>query len=188
MKSIIAIGAVALFVAVPALGVGTATFIPSDVYVPAGTPAIFDIEITSGVGNFDAADLLIGSDDLATPVPSITAGDFAYHPDWNAAFASVTTPVYATGMFGYDYFVQVGGGNSTPVGASVMLGTVTLDTTGVPNGDYYVRIDSNDGFSELALAGAGEDLSGYGIIHIPEPGSLALLGLGMVVGLRRRRA
>ena len=176
-----------MFVAVPALGVGTATFNPPVVNVPAGTPAVFDILITSGVGNFDAADLIIGVDNLGGAVPGITL--FEYDPAWVSAFASIIDPPqYGSGTFpAYVDFAYVGGSNQASVGASVMLGSIALDTTGLPNGDYPVRIDSNDGFSELTLGGVGEDLSGYGTIHIPEPGSLALLGLGMVVGLRRRR-
>ena len=46
------------------------------------------------------------------------------------------------GASGYSYVAQLGGDNvGSTVGTSVVLGTVTVDTTGMDEGDYIVQID-----------------------------------------------
>ncbi|MFH0980771.1 MAG: PEP-CTERM sorting domain-containing protein [Planctomycetota bacterium] len=182
---------------VPAVGVGTATFTavgdlnpatPNIAEVLPNTIAVFSIRIsTTNPDGFETADLIIGANGLPGPVDP----NFVYDPAWLAAFASVVSPpIYATGVFGYERLVYVGGGNPTSVGTSLALGTLSLATTGLVVGDTRtVKIDSvQDGFSGLSRLGILEGISGIGTISIvPEPASLALLVLGAGCGLRRRR-
>ena len=183
MERVLVIVAVALCAAGPAFGDATATFSPQVVNVPAGSLASFEVTVASGVGDFDSADLVIGAADVA-------GVSFVYSSDWTSAFDTTSLPEYATSTYGYDYLVGVGGSNPTSVGASLLVGTVTFDTTGMAVGDYPVRIDFglDSGASTLGLGGVGEPVYGVGTIHIPEPASLMLLGMGAVAALRRRRA
>jgi hypothetical protein len=177
------------------LGVGTASFTAvgdlngatsAIAEVNLGVPATFDIGVTSGVGNFNTADLIIG----ANGIPGI--GTFTYNAAWNSAFSQVSTPTYfnAGELVYYQRAVMVGGANAASVGASKALGTLVVPTTGLPLGDYLIKIDSAiDGFSNLGNASVAETISGLGTIRVvPEPASLMLLGLGAAATLRRRRA
>ncbi|MBN1510761.1 MAG: PEP-CTERM sorting domain-containing protein [Phycisphaerae bacterium] len=180
MKSVSLCAVALLGTAAASLG-ATATFDPPLVEVPSGTPALFDVFVAvESLSAFDAADILIGSNE----VPDL---GFAYSPDWEAAMAGFVTPItYDGGAYGQDVFV----GGFRAAGAiqgSVWVGTLTVDTTGLVEGDYPVSVDgATDGMSRLTLAGSWEPLSGAGIVRIPEPTTVGLVAIGVLVWLRRR--
>lgn len=180
MKSV-SLSVVALLGIAAASAAATATFEPPLVEVPAGTPALFDVYVAvESLSAFDAADILIGSND----VPDLS---FAYSPDWEAAMAGFVTPItYDSGAYGQDVFV---GGFSVAgaIQGSLWVGTLTVDTTGLVEGDYPVFVDgTTDGMSRLTLAGNWEPLSGAGTVRIPEPATVGLLAFGVLVVSRRR--
>lgn len=131
-----------------------ATFTPvGPTQVPPGTNVVFDVTVSVvTLTEFNTADIIIGSNDAANV-------GFAYSAAWSAAFANVTSPQFAVGFYDQDVFV--GGNNPTPVGATLLLGTVTLTTTGMTSGTYQVMISNTiDGLSNLGLDGQPESLNG----------------------------
>ncbi len=134
----------------------TATFTPiGPTTVAPGTPVSFTITVSATPPSvFDAADIVIGSNDASSL-------SFSYSTAWQAAFGNVTPP---TPVMRYAQDVFVGGNNTTPVGTSLALGTVTLQTDGMTEGTFDVRIDPDVGpdVSSLVLAGQHEGLSGLG--------------------------
>jgi len=123
----------------------TATFLPVGLTtVPPGMDVTFDIVLgVEAISSFEAADVVIGTDQASDIL-------FAYAPEWDAAFFNITPPTpdqpfYAQGVF-------VGGNNPVPVGASLLLGTITLKTTGMTEGTYTVMINSaiDGGISKLS--------------------------------------
>lgn len=190
MKNLICIAAVALM-AVPALGAvatfesfggdtpGTDTF--TDV---AGVPAVFDISVTTDeLTEMDTVQLLIGwneSNDVT----------FEYSEEFNTKMGLyVMDPVYDPPPGHHNKDVLTSGVNFGDVGTSILVGTLTLDTTGLLEGFYDVVIDGlNDSKSKVSRGADKEPVVGGGTIHIiPEPASLMLLGLGASAFLRRRR-
>ncbi len=122
--------------------------------VPPGTDVTFDVLIRADdPGGFDAADIIIGSN-------GAVGMTFSYSSEWMAAFDNVTPPV--TGMSFYAHDVFVGANGTAPVVNDILLGTITLSTNGMAEGDYDVRIDPviDDGVSRVTLAGTMEPLLG----------------------------
>jgi hypothetical protein len=124
---------------------------------------------------------LIGSED---PVAGLS---FSYDADWTTAFASVDPPDVDSGEhLGYTHDVLLMSDNS-PNGitlASLDLGTVQIDTTGMLPGVYDIRISSaTDGVSELVSIGEGggvqepiEGLMSFTIL--PEPTTMMIMLVG----------
>lgn len=144
---------------------GTATFTPiGATSVAPGTAVQWSVTVSAQtLAGIDAADIVIGTQQAR----DLT---FSYSPAWQSAFAQVTSPAYDTGFYAQDVFV--GGNNSTSVGRTLSLGTVTIDTTGLVEGSYEVRIDADlrpDRVSAVLLAGAREDVSGVGVFIIACP-------------------
>jgi len=141
----------------------TATFTPVGMtHVEAGTDITFQIAVAvTSLSGFNTADVIIGSN-------AATDLTFAYSVDWLAAFSSVTTPQFDVGF--YDQSVFVGGNHSTSVGTSLLLGTVTIHTAGMPLGNYRLDISNTlDGFSTLGLDGQPEPLNGFVTFAITPP-------------------
>ncbi|MCP4591094.1 MAG: PEP-CTERM sorting domain-containing protein [bacterium] len=177
--------AVVLLLAAPSFG-GYADFTPAIVdNVIAGTPIIVDVDLVEdGLGDFDAAFALIGSD-------SATNLSFSFSTDWTTEFSTTYGPTNADGGL-YAQGVYVGGEGGSGVGG-ITMGTLTIDTTGMLDGDYTVEIDSGyDDDTSGLYSGYGEeedfeDLYGvFDFTIVPEPSGLALMALGVVAMLRRR--
>lgn len=158
----------------------TATFTPvGPTHVEAGTNIVFQVTVAvSTLPGFDAADVVIGSDD-ATDLA------FSYSSQWTSAFSTVSTPTFDVGFYAQDVFV--GGNHSASVGTSLLLGTITVNTTGMANGAYQLRIENSvDGVSTLARSGTPEALNGSGAFTIGPPlvptlGSWGIVTLSLMV-------
>jgi len=139
---------------------GTVTFTPvGATTVDAGTDVVMMLSVSAvNLASFDAADIIIGSTDAADIA-------FVYDPAWTTAFSNTTTPIFDVGFYNQDVFV--GGNNATPVGSTLVLGTITINTTGMGGGSHQVVVDNAiDNFSRLALAGVTETLSGAGVFQV----------------------
>ncbi len=142
----------------------TATFSPvGPTQVAPGTAVVFNVSVaTETLPGFDAADIVIGSDHASDL-------GFTYSSAWQAAFGRVTPPTADVGLYVQDVFV--GGNNTSSVGTTLPLGTVTVYTAGLSEGSYDVRIDADVArdVSSLILTGVHEDLGGLGTFTIACP-------------------
>lgn len=179
MKKVAAIWVGVLFLNSYAFA-GFVSFDPEKASVLPGEPAVFGVTLVSDtLGDIQGADVVLGSDDVAF--------GFQYSDEWGSAMVNVSTPS-PLGIFPFDLFV--GGNGPLPIGlSSILLGTVTVETTGLAEGQYSIFVDSSrDGFSSIGLGTTFDPISGTGLINVvPEPMTLSLLGLGALALLRRRR-
>lgn len=160
-----------------------ATFDPPHVQpVTPGQDVSFNITVAvDSLAVFNWAEAVIGiEEDVALA--------FEYSDEWYAAWppGNVSPPVYDVGVYVRD--VYVGADGDTPIDRALALGTVTVGTTGLPDGTYTVMIDSSDDVSALGLDAVWEDLDGMGTFYIPEPASLLFLlcAVGLLRGPRRK--
>ena len=156
-----------------------ATFTPvGATTVDAGTPLEFVLSVwVESLGGFNTADIIIGA-------PGSANVSFAYGSAWLSAFSTVTTPTEDVGFYSQDVFV--GGNNATSVGAGLVVGLVTIDTTGMFGGTYTLKVDAAlDGFSTLGLDGTPEMLNGsisFDVIGTCFPASSAMVEIGLDAG------
>jgi hypothetical protein len=164
---------------------------------------------------FESADLFIDPADTDdnTPLPVATAlGDMSdgsgFMPDGQFGIPLAGPPFdpqgflgnFSTGFMGDNGVTMTYGINLEVVntgdrdewaitpGEMLLMGMLTVDATGLPEGSYAVGVYNPS--SVLANTARAEDpLSGEGVVRvIPEPATLALLGVGGLAFLRRRRS
>ncbi len=181
---------------------GVVTFDPPEVFVQPGQPAVFEVTVASTeMATFDSVGLLMGLDELSLGL------EFEYAPSFRESVARCDSctgwwgpaPPAPFGVWPSDLFV---GGNRFRLplwgGAPLLIGTLTIDTTGLPAGtsfDVFV-----DGIQEIEEVGAAlsfvalgtaepEPLRGFARVNVvPEPGMLAMMGVAVAaaIGWRRR--
>lgn len=184
-----AIGAVTA-VTVPASSVmaDTAFFDPALRTVAVGQVAEFDLYLTPmSLASFDAADVIIGSDDL----PDL---DFEYSPAFLSAMENVSAVFSDQGYYPQDVFMS-GFSTDGAIAGNLLMGTVRASTDGLAAGDYTLRIDgSTDMISALSLDGfefepivTGDGGPVVATVRIPEPSMGLGFGLLAMLGLPRRR-
>lgn len=166
---------------------GTVSFDPSAVGVMPGEDAVYDVYVqTSDLGSFDTVSMLLGSHDgLAMTV------------EYDAAFeASCSLPPAApTAFFVYTTDLNFGGNNFGMWQAPLLVGTLTIDTTGLAEGSYQFGVSSayetdtiGSGLSSLAAGFDAEPLEGMGTLRVlPEPATLSMLAIGGLLAAFRRR-
>jgi len=174
---------------------GTIGFNPPMVIIDrAVDPPMFNMEMTvldTVFLRFNAVNVVVGSND------GLELVDFTFNPALMGDLENVENPgpgVYLDDIkFGYFKLHE-----DTPypgyLQESVDLGTLSVDTTGLPNGDYYILVDwemdQGRSFLSTDFPGQAEEfLKGSALVRIvPEPATLSLLCLGFAgVALRRRR-
>lgn len=138
----------------------TATLVPvTAITVPPGIPIAFDLYVSVvSLADFDAADLIVGT---------TAAGlSFSYSAEWLGAFVNVTTPLVDVGF--YPHSIYIGGNNPASVGATMRVGTLTVDTFGLAEGTYSVSINPaiDGGVSGLTRSGTREPLSGSTVLTV----------------------
>jgi hypothetical protein len=150
-------------------------------------PPLFTIELfvqSSALTSFNVVDVVVGSND------GLELVDFDFDPGLNGLLETIHNPgpgYYLDDIkFGYfhpENFLQNG----------VVLGDLFVDTTGLPNGDYYLLIDweIDQGSSKVHNTNNSQVdfVTGSALVRIiPEPATLTLLGLSLAAaGSRRRR-
>ncbi len=176
---------------------GVVTFDPALVVIDPAVSTTAQVQVSVGGattedGTFDSVDLIIGANVQALIADFDYASVFLSHTMickwWCPPQPSrqLGTPVY--GPLGSTY---VGGFFYEPV-ASILVGSLILDATGIPNGEYTIGVDSNrDGLSGVGLFGQLDNgTSGFGrVVVIPEPGVVVFMMpvVMFLVGFRRKR-
>ena len=180
MKRMAACLVVSGFAASSAMG-GTVRF---DLVVKDLNIHVYDVSIASTeFETFNSADLLIGSD---KPLGLTFVYDQAF---FDSAAPPPADPM-GFGVYPADSFQ--GGFNASGWMAPLLIGQLTVDTGG--SREANVIQVSNAYENELLGTGLSQVLSGVvpepleGMIKIPEPATLMLLGFGGLAVLRRRRA
>ena len=188
MKRVLGILTVVTFVSSSAFG-AMVNFTPAYQEVAPGVPAALEVGIAlEQIAEFDSANIIIGSNDgldfdWGAPLDETV---FVYTPEWIDANAFPPSVNHA-GTYPQDVFV--GGFLSAASSDPWTVGTLTVGTAGLPEGDYRVMVNGDtDGISGLYMGAAKDTLMGEAIVHVtPEPAALVLLGIGGLAALRRRR-
>ena len=214
MKKLVTILAVVLCVTTSAFGVATIEFSPESLigwsYDGRGTFTISVVEVDAGLGNH--LDALVGAvgDIPNLAVGGIPGGPYTLTPTGNSTITIKSTAgtVYMTGTLGSADLVPVGtsaGGYTvfqvditgvTVTGAGSALGSDALDAIAAmanPKLDFDLSLNGSIDYP-LYTTFVGMLEGGYigsdglsGSMTIPEPTTIALLSLGGLALLRKRR-
>ena len=134
-----------------------------------------------------ACDLNVQFGSTAEGTPDITNVDLG-----TGIFSGVGTPTYTDGGPTYPGIgmadVLVGDPNNDPTLAGI-LATVTVDTTGFTSGSWTINLVATLNSTSLFRFTSGSPSVTWnaGTFTVPEPATLALLGLGSLGVLIRRR-
>jgi PEP-CTERM motif len=164
---------------------GTIGFDPSASSVERGDTIVLTLSVadSGALAGFDSMDVIVGSDTL-------TMTGFAWDPSPGFVRFFGDIDDSGSGVYSSDIkFGYFGTGQST----GLIIGTLTVDIPmDAPFGDNFIEVDNsreNPAISQLTNAGVGDTLFGSTTINVvPEPATLALLGIGgLATALRRRR-
>lgn len=184
MKNVAVVSVLIGLISSSALG-GMVGFDPSDTMIDRNVapPGVFTVDVSiaaTSLATYSSADVVFGSDD------GLTIMDFTWNtPGVTRFFDSIAAdPAYASAIK-IGYF-----GTESPSPSSQLLGTLTVDATGLADGEYNIVVNAeNDGGASKVTSGTDVDLlfGGATVNITPEPMTLSLLGLGALALLRRRR-
>lgn len=126
-------------------------------------------------------------DDLVVFDGRYSVNSYAWSTSYDGFVAEEALPGGAFAFTGVVKSYFYGGGG--PFSALVMAKAVDLSTLGVPLGASILKVRLRGTTTEVDPLGIGV-LRGRGgqVPSVPEPGSLAFLGLGAAMALRRRRS
>lgn len=171
---------------------GTTGTVRYDLITPDGVPGAdqaFDVSVQTPDTGIDALDIVMAARDASGIQSSAMsfAFDSAFANAFNFTLVADGPPVGSGRAFA--------SANGGLVGQDILVGRLTIDTTGLPLGTYEIFTDNDaegifgpDGISNAQVNGVKTPLFGAGSFNIvPEPATLGLLAIGGLAVLRRRK-
>jgi hypothetical protein len=155
------------------------------VVVESGQKANFETLWFGGAAQANVIELASGSWALGNTADEIVLSDASATERWRLAYVDDESPGRSTFLTGNDFSISDYGNDVTPLVVRNGNDGVAGNPLGYEGNDHTA-----DAFAFSATTGdVGSPLAGQ-YSPIPEPGTLALLGLGLVAlcGARRRRA
>lgn len=162
---------------------------PSSVNV--GTNIIVDVFVRSTVSGgelIDGIDVNVNAATTNNGVGTGAAGKFVT-PSQTFLLGSTNFDVVGNGA-GQAFSTNFQNGGITIADTDTLYGKLTLDTTGVTAGSYFINLDqlaaNNPNTGPLLISPIN---TSYTVTVVPEPGSLAIMGLASCAAIawRRRR-
>jgi hypothetical protein len=150
--------------------------------------------ISFAAGNDITITYLSGTEQAGGGWPAVDAnGDTGYEFDSGTGSSSTVSPAYYMNPSTYPIYLSelVGtfaDASGDIVGTPFAIGDGPF-TIAVPNGASQIQLGINDDIYIDNLGGFNVDVSGQGLTATPEPGSLLLLGTGILsmAGMLRRK-
>ncbi len=139
-----------------------------------------DLRIAGTETDVYGASLFLATDESG---PVFTGAESPYWPPFPP------TPMFTISEDGHEMYVDIGFGSSINlIPLPDLLVTLIMDATGVGYGDYNLHMSNNSGVSAVHTVSMGDPELSPGALTFsvtPEPASLALLGIGLLVFRRR---